>query len=214
MAYWDGGSGTSDGRRTAPGSDSSDDQSESQEMIIDDEMNVNEQTDDIVYGIIEESIPNAQPILGRSAGSRIERRVIQRLGTMGDELERNNRNEFREMFHQLGLHTRIFISYTDFYAFAKNMFSNGINMGRIMILLAFVCYAIKLKQGFKNGDQIMKNIVYNVLRFLKEEISVWIAKQGGWKAALNKEVEKARTKLPFLIGFGACATVFIYYMYS
>lgn len=68
MAYWDGGSGTSDGRRTAPVSDRSDDQSESQEMIIDDEMNVNEQTDDIVYGIIEESIPNAQPILGRSAG--------------------------------------------------------------------------------------------------------------------------------------------------
>lgn len=214
MAHWDGGSGTPDGRRIAPGSDSSDDQSESQEMIIDAEMNVNEQTDAIVYSYYEERIPNAQPNPGRSAGSQIQEEVIQKLGAMGDELERNNRNEFRKMFHQLGLHTQRFISYSDFYAFATDMFSNGINMGRIMILLAFVCYAIKLKQGHKNDDQITKNFVLHVLRFLKEKISVWIERQGGWKAALNKEVEKARTKLPFLIGFGACATVFIYYMYS
>lgn len=65
------------------------------------------------------------------------------------------------------------------------MFSNGINMGRIMILLAFVCYAIKLKQGYKNDDQITKNFVLHVLRFLKEKISVWIERQGGWVSSIS-----------------------------
>lgn len=65
------------------------------------------------------------------------------------------------------------------------MFPNGINMGRIIVLLAFVCYAIKLKQGYENDEQIVKNIVFNVLRFLKEEISVWIASQGGWVSSIT-----------------------------
>lgn len=67
MAHWDGGSGTSDGRNS-PGSDSGYDQPESQEMITDAEMNVNEQTNDVVYGILKERIPNAQSILDLPAG--------------------------------------------------------------------------------------------------------------------------------------------------
>ncbi|XP_070542968.1 bcl-2 homologous antagonist/killer-like [Ptychodera flava] len=114
--------------------------------------------------------------------------VGRRLAQIGDDINARYSGEFRGMIRSLDITPST--AYEHFANIARKIFTDGINWGRIVALLMFG-YRIAIdviKKGFKS---FFNSIVKFVVKFIiGERIAAWIARQGGWAAALYYQLEE------------------------
>ncbi|KAJ8257366.1 hypothetical protein GJAV_G00184840 [Gymnothorax javanicus] len=110
-------------------------------------------------------------------------RVGQQLAIIGDDINRRYDLSFMQMLSQLAPTPEN--AYEYFCKIAKSLFDTGINWGRVIALLSFG-YRMAL-HVFQHG---MTGFLSRIARFigdflLRNRIAQWIARQGGWVAALE-----------------------------
>ncbi|XP_072164989.1 bcl-2 homologous antagonist/killer-like [Diadema setosum] len=117
-----------------------------------------------------------------SATSRVGRRLAQ----IGDQINVQYEVEFRQMIQTLNITPST--AYQAFAGVARRLFVKGINWGRIAALMMFG-YRIAKDIMTSVGDFLNKIITHIVKFIISEQISNWIAQQGGWTAALQFRLE-------------------------
>lgn len=171
------------------------------------------ETDDVIYGFLEETIPKALNTLIQPSRNLELKEISKKLAEIGEDIEKSYENEFRQLFRHFGLSNITMLTYDEFVDLAWSVFANEIKWSNVIALIVFVRYTIR---RFENDGPMVNKIVFFVLRFLKEKIAGWIASQGGWRAASKEVVEKARAISPILICIASCAVVVqaVLYVYS
>ncbi|NP_001296708.1 bcl-2 homologous antagonist/killer-like [Hydra vulgaris] len=108
------------------------------------------------------------------------------LASFGDEINDKYRQVFSDMLCRLNIETED-VAYETFANIARRLFENGINWGRIVALLCFgyeVAFAI-IKRNARGFGKFLRKLIRFVVDFIvNEKIAKWIAKNGGWLAAL------------------------------
>lgn len=108
------------------------------------------------------------------------------LASFGDEINDKYRQVFSDMLCRLNIETED-VAYETFANIARRLFENGINWGRIVALLCFgyeVAFAI-IKRNARGFGKFLRKLIRFVVDFIvNEKIAKWIARNGGWLAAL------------------------------
>lgn len=126
-------------------------------------------------------------------------RVGRRLAQIGDQIDAQYEDEFRQMIRTL--HITPSTAYQAFAGVARRLFIKGINWGRISALLMFG-YRIAKEVMTSVGEFVHKIIALLVKFIISEKITAWIARQGGWISALTFRIEN-----PGVNGFVAIASI-------
>ncbi|XP_036390829.1 apoptosis regulator BAX [Megalops cyprinoides] len=104
--------------------------------------------------------------------------VVSHLRKIADELNRNA--ELERLIDNVE-----FDSAQDlFFTVAKQIFSDGINWGRVVALFHFA-YKLIYKALTQNHRDIIRRIIGWVLQFIRENVSYWIRQQGGWEGVVK-----------------------------
>lgn len=226
MAYWDGGSGTHDGRRVPPTPDVRQIPSpNSEQMTPDTEENVIDEAEDVIRNFIyesyrhqlEEEPPDTStptvPELCNFTTDPVSRasQVGRQLARIGDDINRRYADDFKDMISQLNVTEET--AYDVFAGVAKKLFADEINWGRVAALmcLAYRITMTVVKERAKKFAQFLKIIVSHVVRFIKEKIAGWIAQQGGWSAALQYSPSPSFTTLSIVVGSCMVAIAAVFY---
>ncbi|XP_033101807.1 bcl-2 homologous antagonist/killer-like [Anneissia japonica] len=189
------------------------------------EANVSEQAEGIIRSFMsqrlhmalnneEEDVIVATPSLAEftvpgdpfSASTNIGRRLAQ----MGDQIDSQYREEFRQMISNL--HITPATAYQAFAGVARRLFCEGINWGRIVALLMFG-YRIAIDVA-RNASHFIKNIIQTLVKFIiSEKIAKWIADQGGWISALSYQMEQSSWEAIGLVsGLAALSVIAVIYI--
>ncbi|XP_078320168.1 bcl-2 homologous antagonist/killer-like [Crassostrea virginica] len=200
MAYWDGGSGTGEGGRIPPTvSVRQLPTPHSQLSAYDTEEHVVDEAESVTRNFIYESyqlemgahipssittlIPELRNVtLDPTSQASI---VARKLALIGDKIHSQFRGQFEDIFNQLDVRDKM--DYKVFENVTKKLFAKEPNWGRVATLMYFAYFIIMrfAKEKAKILPQFLKDIVSHVVRFIKEKLAGWIARQGGWRAALQ-----------------------------
>lgn len=99
------------------------------------------------------------------------------LRNLGDDFERRYSAEFDNMVEQLNITPDM--AYPTFMAVAQELFSDGINWGRIVALIAFGG-AIAVECVTKEMDHLIDSIYDWVSTYITNNLEQWITSHGGW----------------------------------
>ncbi|KAJ8314785.1 hypothetical protein KUTeg_006935 [Tegillarca granosa] len=218
MASWDGGTNTGrqssslpgDLRQISPNRDQ-------QPLPPDTEENVCAQAEDVVKNFLfnryRQDIQSdsdsgcetpAVPELMNFTSDPMSRasQVGRQLAMIGDDINRRYADEFSDMINQL--HITEDTAYSVFANVAKKLFDGGINWGRVSALLCFAyriaMTVLKVKERAKKFADFLRLIINYVVRFIKETIASWIARQGGWVSVMQYSPSMSLTALTFIVG--------------
>jgi len=150
---------------------------------------VEDQSEDVLTHYLYQSLGNHEGIVQPSPkpdtdAAKIGRYIVR----VGDEINDKYSDELDGMVSELtgmGVDlSSIDVAYAAFCKVASGVFEEGINWGRIFILLSFgYRMAKKVLEG--NLSQFLAKIVKTIFKFMVErKITQWIADNGGWVAAL------------------------------
>lgn len=184
MAYWDGGSGYN--------------HSELSEIVPETTETGTQEANDVFCSFINEVVPGSQNCTSHLSGST-SNEVGRTLALIGDDVMRKYSSVFMELSKKMGLQTGVLSTYRDFVDVVSSLFSDGINWGRIIVLMVFGCFVITT---FVMNRRIVQNILGYVLRFLKEKFLGWIGRHGGWRTAVTGAVSNRTSATPL----GTCVT--------
>uniref|UniRef100_A0A8W8JQN3 Bcl-2 Bcl-2 homology region 1-3 domain-containing protein n=1 Tax=Magallana gigas TaxID=29159 RepID=A0A8W8JQN3_MAGGI len=198
MAYLNGRIRTIDGGRT-PLNDDND-----SELEVDSDTNesVIQEANDVFSSFINGVVPGSQNVTAHLPGRN--NIIGRRLAEIGDAVLREHGGVFTELSRMLTQPNGNLSRYRDFVDVVSSLFSDGINWGRILVLMAFGCFVVIT---FMNR-RIVQNILGYVLRYLKEKISGWITRHGGWITAPNGAVSNMKSASPLVMCVTSCIAAF------
>ncbi|XP_071941636.1 bcl-2 homologous antagonist/killer-like [Antedon mediterranea] len=191
--------------------------------IPDTEANVSEQAEDVIRSFMsqrlhmalrneEEDVVVATPNLADFVSSNPlsnSSMVGRQLAQIGDQIDSQYRDEFRQMINSLNITPAT--AYQAFAGVAKRLFREGINWGRIAALLMFG-YRIAMDVA-RNATHFIKKIIESIVKFIiTEKIAQWIAEQGGWISAMRYQTENASWRDICVVLSLAAVSAFAVYM--
>lgn len=116
------------------------------------------------------SWPNSPPL-------EVTNKIHRAMRILADEFEERYTAEFSDMVQQL--HITPVVAYPTFNTVAQELFSDGINWGRIVALFAFGG-AIVIECFQKEMSHLVDSIYDWVSTYVQNHLEQWITSQGGW----------------------------------
>ncbi|KAK1798262.1 hypothetical protein P4O66_006736 [Electrophorus voltai] len=111
--------------------------------------------------------------------------VVDQLLRIADDLNRN-----AELQHLINT-VEANCAQDVFMTVARNIFTDGINWGRVVALF-HLAYRLIYKALTQQHFEVIRTIISWVLQFIRENISSWIRQQGGWEGVI-RSVSRWRT---------------------
>lgn len=105
-------------------------------------------------------------------------KVYQTVRKLGDEFEnKQDSSDFHEMVTSLQITPET--AYSTFTTVTNEMFSNGVNWGRVVALIGFGG-ALSVECVTRNMPQLVDSIVDWVATYMNTNLKAWISANGGW----------------------------------
>lgn len=114
---------------------------------------------------------------------RKNNKVFQAVRKLGDEFENKQDScDFQEMV--TSLHITPDTAQSTFLTVSNEMFSNGINWGRVVALIGFGG-AFSVECVSRNMPQLVDSVVDWVAAYMNSNLKDWISHNGGWQGFVD-----------------------------
>lgn len=114
---------------------------------------------------------------------RKNNKVFQAVRKLGDEFENKQDScDFQEMV--TSLHITPDTAQSTFLTVSNEMFSNGINWGRVVALIGFGG-AFSVECVSRNMPQLVDSVVDWVATYMNSNLKDWISHNGGWQGFVD-----------------------------
>ncbi|XP_061186042.1 apoptosis regulator R1-like isoform X1 [Saccostrea echinata] len=110
-------------------------------------------------------------------------KIYKTVRKLGDEFEnKQDSSDLHEMVTSLQITPET--AYSTFTTVTEEMFSNGINWGRVVALIGFGG-ALSVECVSRNMPQLVDSIVDWVAAYMNSNLKDWISKNGGWQGFVD-----------------------------